>query len=87
MKALRLVIKQPTAISVDATKVREGKSELKADGNKELAHTLARCQGRSDLWDPRGRRRQEAVCGASTYVRGITHADLFFKRLTVEMNR
>ncbi len=35
-------------------------------------------------WDARG---QEAFCSASSYVGGIEHADLFFKRVTVEMNR
>ena len=34
-----------------------------------------------------GRQGQEAFCSASSYVSGIEPADLFFKRLTVEMNR
>ena len=35
-------------------------------------------------WDEK---QQEAFCSASSYVSGIEHADEFFKRLTVEMQR
>jgi hypothetical protein len=35
-------------------------------------------------WDEK---RQEAFCSASSYVSGIEHADLFLRRLTVEMQR
>ena len=32
-------------------------------------------------------KRQEAFCTDSSYVSGIEHADLFLRRLTVEMQR
>ena len=81
-------IEDRMAISVDATKVREwGEAQVRADGTKSWP-TLwrdAKVGAVSAIgWDPRG---QEAVCRASSYVSGIEHADLFFKRLTVEMNR
>ena len=76
------------AISVDATKVREwGEVELKPDGSKSWPTIWrdAKVGAVSAIeWDPR---RQEAFCSASSYVGGIEHADLFFKRVTVEMNR
>jgi len=81
-------IEERMAISVDATKVREwGEVQIKADGTKSWP-TLwrdAKVGAVSAIgWDSR---RQEAFCNASSYVSGIEHADLFFKRLTVEMNR
>jgi len=81
-------IEDRKAISVDATKVREwGERIVKADGTKSWP-TLwrdAKVGAISAIrWDPR---RQEAFCSASSYVSGIEHADLFFKRVTVEMNR
>jgi hypothetical protein len=76
------------AISVDATKVREwGEPQLKADGTKSWPTIWrdAKLGAVSAIgWDPG---RQEAFCSASSYVSGIEHADLFFKRVTVEMNR
>lgn len=81
-------IEERMAISVDATKVREwGEAELKADGTKSWPTIWrdAKVGAVSAIgWDAR---RQEAVCSASSYVSGIEHADLFFKRVTVEMNR
>jgi hypothetical protein len=81
-------IEDRMAISVDATKVREwGQPEVKADGTKSWP-TLwrdAKVGAVSAIrWDPA---RQEAFCSASSYVSGIEHADLFFRRVTVEMNR
>ena len=75
-------------ISVDATKVREwGEPQLKPDGTKSCPTIWrdAKIGAVSAIgWDPQ---RQEAFCGASSYVSCIEHGDLFFKRLTVEMNR
>ena len=48
---------------------------------------MARCEGGGGLligWDEK---QQEAFCTASSYVSGIEHADEFFKRLTVEVQR
>jgi hypothetical protein len=76
------------AISVDATKVREwGEAELKPDGTKSWPTIWrdAKIGAVSSIgWD---QKRQEAFCSASSYVSSIEHADLFFQRLTVEMNR
>ena len=81
-------IEDRMAISVDATKVREwGEVQLKPDGTKSWPTIWrdAKVGAVSTIgWDPK---RQEAFCSASSYVGGIEHADLFFKRLTVEMNR
>ena len=86
--AVESSIEDRMAISVDATKVREwGEPVVKADGTKSWP-TLwrdARVGAISAIrWDPG---RQDAFCSASSYVGGIEHADLFFKRVTVEMNR
>ncbi len=81
-------IEDRMAISVDATKVREwGEAELTPDGTKNWPTIWrdAKLGAVSSIgWDEK---RQEAFCSASSYVSGIEHADLFFKRLTVEMNR
>jgi hypothetical protein len=81
-------IEDRMAISVDATKVREwGQPELRPDGTKNWPTIWrdAKVGAVSSIgWDEK---RQEAFCTASSYVSGIEHADLFFKRLTVEMNR
>ncbi len=76
------------AISVDATKVRQwGDAELTPEGTKSWPTIWrdAKIGSVSSIgWD---QKRQEAFCSASSYVSGIEHADLFFKRLTVEVNR
>jgi len=76
------------AVSVDATKLRErGQEELSADGKKSYPSIWrdAKIGAVSSIgWDEK---RQEAFCSLSSYVSGIEHADLFFKRLTVEMQR
>jgi hypothetical protein len=81
-------VEERMAVSVDATKVREwGEPQLKPDGTQSWP-TLwpdAKVGAISVIgWDSRD---QEAFCTASSYVSGIEHADFFFKRLTVEMNR
>jgi hypothetical protein len=82
------VIKDVMAVSVDATKLRErGQEELSADGNKSYPSIWrdVKIGAVSSIgWDGK---REEAFCSASSYVSGIEHADLFFKRLTVEMLR
>jgi hypothetical protein len=81
-------IEERMAISVDATKVRQwGELQLTADGTKSwptIWHDAKVGAVSAIGWD---RKRKEAFCSASSYVSSIEHADLFFKRLTVEMNR
>lgn len=76
------------AVSVDATKLRErGIKELRADGKKSYPTIWrdAKLGAISSIgWDEN---REEAFCSASSYVSGVEHADLFFRRLTVEMQR
>ncbi len=81
-------IEDVMAVSVDATKVREwGEEQVTTDGRKNCP-TLwrdAKLGAVSSIgWDEK---REEAFCEASSYVSGIEHADLFFKRLTVEVMR
>jgi len=68
--------------------VREwGEPQIKADGTKSWPTIWrdAKIGAVSAIgWDSG---RQEAFCSASSYISGIEHADLFFKRVTVEMNR
>jgi len=82
------VIKDVMAASVDATKLRErGQEELSADGNKRYPSMWrdVKLGAVSSIgWDEK---REEAFCSASSYISGIESADLFFKRLTVEMLR
>jgi hypothetical protein len=82
------VITQVMAVSVDATKLREkGQEQRSADGSKSYPTVWrdAKIGAVSSIgWDEK---RQEAFCSASSYVSGIEHADEFFKRLTVEMQR
>jgi len=82
------VIKDVMAVSADATKLRQrGQEEVSADGEKSypsLWRDVKIGAVSSIGWDEK---REEAFCSASSYVSGIEHADLFFKRLTVEMLR
>jgi hypothetical protein len=82
------VIKDVMAVSADATKLRQrGQQELRADGKKSYPSMWrdVKIGAVSSIgWDEK---REEAYCSASSYVSGIEHADLFFKRLTVEMLR
>jgi len=81
-------IKGVMAVSVDATKLRErGQEEVRADGKKSYPTIWrdVKIGAVSSIgWDEK---REEAFCSTSSYVSGIEHADLFFKRLTVEMQR
>lgn len=81
-------IKELMAVSVDATKLRErGEQELRADGKKSYPTVWrdAKIGAVSAIgWDAK---REEAFCEASSYVTGIEHADEFFKRVTVEVQR
>ncbi len=82
------VIKDLMAVSVDATKLpQRGEEQRSADG-KTTYPTVWRdvkIGAVSSIgWDEK---RQEAFCEASSYVSSIEHADEFFKRLTVEMQR
>ena len=73
---------------MDATKLREkGQGQRSADGSKSYPTVWrdAKIGAVSSIgWDEK---RHEAFCSASSYVSGIEHADEFFKRLTVEMQR
>jgi len=82
------VIEDLMAVSVDATKLRQrGEEERSVDG-KTSCPTVWRdvkIGAVSSIdWDEK---HQEAFCSASTYVSGIEHADEFFKRVTVEVQR
>jgi hypothetical protein len=76
------------AVSIDATKVREKLGEYVDDaGTKKykIGFRDAKIGAISEVgWDPT---RSEAYCTASSYVGGIEHADEFFPRVWVEMNR
>lgn len=76
------------AVSIDATKVREKQREYVDDYGKkryEIGFRDAKIGVISKVcWDPN---RSEAYCTDSTYVGGIEHADEFFPRVWVEMNR
>jgi hypothetical protein len=82
------VIRELMAVSVDATKLRQrGEEERSVDG-KTTYPTVWRdvkIGAVSSIgWNEK---RQEAFCSASSYVSGIEHADEFFKRVTVEVQR
>ena len=76
------------AVSVDATKLRErGEEEQTADGKKSypsIWRDVKMGAVSAVGWDEK---RREAFCTSSSYVSGIEHADLFLRRLTVEMQR
>ena len=76
------------AVSVDATKLRQwGQEQATAEGQKScptIWRDVKLGAVSSIGWEEK---RQEAFCTASSYVSGIEHADMFFQRLTVEMQR
>jgi hypothetical protein len=76
------------AVSIDATKVREKQGEYVDDCGKrryDIGFRDAKIAVISESrWDSA---RSEAYCANSTYVSGIEHADEFFRRIWVEMNR
>jgi hypothetical protein len=76
------------AVSIDATKVREKLKEYIDDCGKkryEIGFRDAKIGVISEArWDAA---RSEAYCTDSSYVAGIEHADEFFRRVWVEMNR
>jgi hypothetical protein len=76
------------AVAVDATKLREKQGEYVDDCGKKrykIGFRDAKIAAISEVrWDPV---RGEAYCRGSTYVGGIEHADEFFPRVWVEMNR
>ncbi len=76
------------AVSVDATKLRErGQEERSADGKTSYPSIWrdVKIGALSSIgWDEK---RDEAFCSASSYLSAIEHADLFLKRLTIEMQR
>jgi hypothetical protein len=76
------------AVSIGATKVREKQGEYVDDlGEKryKIGFRDAKIGAISKVrWDTA---RSEAYCTASSYVGGIEHADEFFPRVWVEMNR
>lgn len=82
------VIKGSIAISIDATKVREKLGEqIDEKGKKtlEIGFKDAKIAAISSIeWD---KDRKEPFCTSTSYVSGIEHADDFFKRIWVEMNR
>jgi hypothetical protein len=75
-------------VSIDATKVREKQGEYVDDSGEKrykIGFRDAKIGAISEVrWDPA---RSEAYCAASSYVGGIEHADEFFPRVWVEMNR
>jgi len=76
------------AVSIDATKVREKQGAYVDHCGKKRYKTGfrdAKIGAISEVrWDPG---RSEAHCSGSSYVGGIEHADEFFPRVWVEMNR
>ena len=82
------VLEGSVAVSIDATKLREKQGEYVDDcGNRryEIGFRDAKIAVISEArWDSV---RSEAYCADSTYVGGIEHADEFFRRVWVEMNR
>ncbi len=76
------------AVSVDATKLRERGEEERTAERKRSYPSIWRDVKMGAVsavsWDEK---RQEAFCTASSYVSGIEHADVFLRRLTVEMQR
>lgn len=82
------VIEATMAVSIDATKVREKQGEyVDSSGRKryEIGFRDAKVGVVSEVgWDAV---RSEAYCSRSSYVGGIEHADEFFQRVWVEMNR
>ncbi len=76
------------AVSVDATKLRErGEEERTADGKRSYPSIWRDVKIGAVSAVGWAEKRQEAFCSGSSYVSGIEHADLFLRRLTVEMQR
>jgi hypothetical protein len=82
------VVEGMMAVSVDATKVREKLGqEITSGGRKryKIGFKDAKIAVVSEVrWN---KMREEAKCVNSTYVSAEEHADDFFKRIWVEMNR
>jgi hypothetical protein len=82
------IIKGAVAVSIDATKVRERLGEKAVKNGKkeiEIGFKDAKIASISEIcWD---KDRKEPFCTNTSYVSGIEHADVFFKRIWVEMNR
>jgi hypothetical protein len=82
------VVEGLMAVSVDATKVREKLGEEITSGGRKrykIGFKDAKIAAVSEVrWD---KKRKEAKCVKSTYVSAEEHADEFFKRIWVEMNR
>ena len=82
------LVEGTVAVSIDATKVREKQGEYVDDCGKkryEIGFRDAKIGVISESrWDAD---RLEASCTDSSYVGGIEHADEFFRRVWVEMNR
>jgi hypothetical protein len=82
------VVEGVMAVSVDATKVREKLGERVISGGKkryEIGFKDAKVATVSEVrWD---KKRKESKCVDSSYVSAEEHADDFFKRIWVEMNR
>ena len=76
------------AVAIDATKLREKQGEYVDDCGQtryEIGFRDAKIAAISEVrWDAV---RGEAYCSDSSYVGGIEHADEFFPRVWVEMNR
>ena len=76
------------AVSIDAAKVREKLGEeIDKKGRKtiEIGFRDAKIAAISSIgWD---KVKKEPFCTNTSYVTGIEHADDFFKRIWVEMNR
>lgn len=75
------------AVSIDAAKVREREDISLKNGKKrrEIVYRDAKIASISGIgWDEEN---QEAFCHGGSYVSGIEHADEFFKRIFVEMER
>ena len=76
------------AISIDAGKVREKLGERVTDGGRkkyDIGFRDVKLAAISEVfWDDS---HQEAYCSNHSYVGGIEHADEFFPRVWVEMNR
>ena len=82
------IIKGAVAVSIDATKVREKLGEKAGKNGKkelEIGFKDAKIAAISEIsWD---KEKKEPFCANTSYVSGIEHADDFFKRIWVEMNR
>jgi hypothetical protein len=82
------VVEGLMAVSIDATKVREKLGEEIGSGGRKryiIGFKDAKVATVSEVrWD---KRRNEAKCVNTSYISAEEHADDFFKRIWVEMNR